>query len=445
MTTINRLTNTDTRLWVRSLIIILISETMAIVGFTSSMPIIPFYIQVKFGITNPDQVKIWNGLLNAVPTLMLAIFAPIWGTLADSKGRRAMLLRALLGGSLSIGAMFFAQNVYQLFVLRIIQGATTGSIAAANVLLLSLVPFQHAAISLAILQIGIYIGTALGPLFGGWIFDTIGGQANFLISATLIFTGATLVWLFIKEPPLSISSEKKTQKLRLIPDFSVLKQNPSISFLITTMFLSQLVIALVNTQLALFIEELNGSHVGIGSITGIVFAGGAVTASLGAFFFGWLSKRASLQMCFIISLSAAAIGYLLQAMSPNCQFLFIIKMIDGFFIGGIMPVFNAVLNTLAPEKQRGAVFGLSSSVSFMGSALGPFIGSTIAVTFGVLGNRSIFMVGTLILSAILMVALKKKDYWEDLNREVAEKIHASQKQTKQTTEHHLLTDSDPDD
>lgn len=63
----------DNQQWVAALIIILMAETLAIIGFTSSMPIIPFYIQVKFGITNPNQVKIWNGLLNAVPTLMLDV------------------------------------------------------------------------------------------------------------------------------------------------------------------------------------------------------------------------------------------------------------------------------------------------------------------------------------------------------------------------------------
>lgn len=418
----NSLIKVENKRWVVSLLVILIAETLAIVGFTSSMPIIPFYIQTKFGIVNPDQVKIWNGLLNAVPTLMLAIFAPIWGALADSRGRRAMLLRALVGGSLSIGAMFFAQNVYQLFILRMIQGATTGSIAAANVLLLSIVPFQQAAISLAILQIGIYIGTALGPLFGGWIFDSLGGQANFVISAVLIITGAFLVFIFVKEPPLEGGRDKK--KIQFIPDFSILKSQSSITFLITAMFLSQMAIALVNTQLALFIEELLKSRQNIGSITGLVFACGAITASIGALCFGWLSKKVSLQMCFMISLIGAAAGYLPQAFSPNWQFLLTIKMVDSFFIGGIMPVFNAVLNTLAPTKQRGAIFGLSSSVSFIGAAVGPFIGSTVAVTLGSFGNRSIFILGSLILTVILFIAIKKKSYWVELNRELKEKTDA---------------------
>lgn len=416
----------DKQQWLAALIIILMAETLAIIGFTSSMPIIPFYIQEKFGLTDLNQVKIWNGFLNAVPTLMLAIFAPIWGALADSRGRKVMLVRALAGGGLSIGLMFFAQNIYQLFILRVIQGATTGSIAAANVLILSIVPFQHSAISLAVLQIGIFIGTALGPLFGGWIFDNWGGQTNFLISAILIFTGCTTVLLTIKEPPLdNKDATGQIKKIRWLPDFSILKKYPSITFLISAMFFSQMAIALVNTQLGLFVAELNADPSTIGSVTGIVFASGAISASAGALFFGFISKKIPLQICFIISLAGAAVGYFPQAFSTNWHFLLMIKMVDSFFIGGIMPVFNAVLNILAPEKQRGAIFGISSSVSFMGSAFGPVIGSGIAVSFGTLGNRAIFIFGTTILSGILLTSLTRKTYWQDLSREVKEKLRLS--------------------
>ncbi len=416
----------DNQQWLAALIIILMAETLAIVGFTSSMPIIPFYIQTKFGITNPNEVKIWDGLLNAVPTLILAFFAPIWGALADSRGRKAMLVRALIGGGFSIGLMFFAQNIYQLFILRMIQGATTGSIAAANVLVLSIVPFRHSAISLAILQIGIFIGTALGPLFGGWSFDNWGGQTNFLVSATLILTGCITVLLTIKEPPLdNKDAAGHIKKIRWIPDFSILKKHHSITFLICAMFFSQMAIALVNTQLGLFVAELNANPSTIGSVTGMVFASGAVSASAGALFFGYLSKKVPLQVCFITSLAGAAVGYFPQAFSTSWHFLLMIKLIDSFFIGGIIPVFNAILNILAPEKQRGAIFGISSSVSFMGSAFGPFIGSGIAVSFGTSGNRVIFIFGTIILGGILLTALARKTYWQDLNREVKEKLRQS--------------------
>ncbi len=37
--------------------------------------------------------------------MALAIFAPIWGSLADSHGRKLMLLRAMIGGTVLLGLL----------------------------------------------------------------------------------------------------------------------------------------------------------------------------------------------------------------------------------------------------------------------------------------------------------------------------------------------------
>ncbi|MGL4524144.1 MAG: MFS transporter [Spirochaetia bacterium] len=411
------------RHWLSSLIIVLCAQTLAIIGFSASMPIIPFYIQSEFGITDPDKVKIWNGLLNGVPTLMLAIFAPIWGALGDRKGRKFMLLRAMLGGGFSIALMFFAQNIYQLFFLRVVQGATTGSIAAANVLVLSIVPLQHSAISLAVLQIGIFVGMAVGPFFGGWIFDIAGGKANFLLSALLLFTAAMSILFLIKEPPLV--KEKNPKKIQLIPDFSILQKNPLLNFLIISMFFSQIAISLVNTQLSLFVAEINTDPARIGTVVGMVIATAALTGSLGALIFGYLSKKLPLEICFFASLAGAALCYLPQAFSRTWEFLLVTHMVDALFLGGVMPIFNVILNILAPEKNKGAIFGLSSSISFIGASLGPFFGSSVAISLGMLGNRAIFILGSGILFVILFIGVRKKEYWAALNTQMKEKMTLS--------------------
>jgi MFS transporter, DHA1 family, multidrug resistance protein len=64
----------------------------------------------------------------------MGIMGPIWGALRDRHGRKIMVTRAMFGSAIIIGLMDFSQNVWQLFVLRFIQGALTGTVIAATAL-----------------------------------------------------------------------------------------------------------------------------------------------------------------------------------------------------------------------------------------------------------------------------------------------------------------------
>ena len=51
------------------------------------------------------------------------------GKLADRKGRKLMMLRAALGMAIVLFLMGYVTNVWQLFILRALQGATGGYIS----------------------------------------------------------------------------------------------------------------------------------------------------------------------------------------------------------------------------------------------------------------------------------------------------------------------------
>src|SRR5574344_717539 len=99
--------------WKSNLAAILIAETLAIAAFSTSMPIIPLYLQDS-GLTDPDQLKFWTGIIQTLSSLMVAVFAPIWGSLSDSYGRRIMLLRAMVGGVILVFLMPFTTAPWQM-------------------------------------------------------------------------------------------------------------------------------------------------------------------------------------------------------------------------------------------------------------------------------------------------------------------------------------------
>ena len=84
------------------------------------MPFIPVYVE-QLG-TPKSQVELFSGLAISVTAFAAAIVAPIWGNLADRKGRKIMMIRAAAGMTITMGALAFVPNVYWLLIMRFMNG-----------------------------------------------------------------------------------------------------------------------------------------------------------------------------------------------------------------------------------------------------------------------------------------------------------------------------------
>ncbi|MDR2842231.1 MAG: MFS transporter, partial [Spirochaetaceae bacterium] len=191
---------------------VLIAETFAMIGFSCSMPVIPLFLGGEIGIKNEEELKLWNGAIQSCSAVALAVFAPIWGKLADNYSRRAMLMRAMFAGSIFVSLISFARRPWQILVLRTIQGSLTGTISAATVLTVGIVPVSSLAIALGMLQTGIAAGNTIGPLIGGVITDFLGHRAAFLATGIFLFSAGLIVTFGVHEDKTIISTQAKTKK-----------------------------------------------------------------------------------------------------------------------------------------------------------------------------------------------------------------------------------------
>src|SRR5205807_1772568 len=96
--------------------------------------------------------------------LAMAIASPIWGVLGDRFGRKPMLIRSMVGGALTVGLVAFAQNPAQLVVLRFLQGATSGTVAAATSLVAAETPRSRVGWALGVVTSAVALGGAIGPV-----------------------------------------------------------------------------------------------------------------------------------------------------------------------------------------------------------------------------------------------------------------------------------------
>jgi DHA1 family multidrug resistance protein-like MFS transporter len=102
----------------------------------------------------------------------------------------------------------------------------------------------------------------------------------------------------------------------------------------------------------------------------------------------------------VISALVASVFYALQATVNHTTQLILLQICVGVAMSGTLSSLTALLATLAPEGQQGAVYGMDTSVSAGANAVGPMLGASIAV---VLGNRAPFLVAAAVF--ILAAAL----------------------------------------
>ena len=82
----------DARGGMRNVWIITASMTVLAICYTMIIPFLPIYL-LELGVPKAD-VALWSGLVFGITFLIAGIMAPIWGKIADNKGKKRMALRA---------------------------------------------------------------------------------------------------------------------------------------------------------------------------------------------------------------------------------------------------------------------------------------------------------------------------------------------------------------
>jgi DHA1 family multidrug resistance protein-like MFS transporter len=367
--------------WKRNLYVIWAAELVAIAGFAFVFPFLPYYVQ-DLGITKLHEVELWSGALYAAHAIPMAIFSPIWGSLADRYGRKLMVERAMFGGAVLLTAMGFVQNVQQLILLRAIQGALTGTVVAATTLVASSVPRERSGYAMGLLQMAIWTGASVGPLLGGIVADTWGYRATFWVTGSLLFVAGITVWRFVEERFEPPKRDKNKRDGGLWDGLKLVVRTRSLMSLFSMGVIVRLAMRLMGPVLPLFVQSLVPGITRIASLTGLISGVQAATTALGAVALGRASDRLGYRRVLLACTVGAAVLYVPQFFVKNPWQLLVLQGALGLVIGGLLPSIGALLANLAPEGRQGAVYGVDASVASMANAVGPMLGASVAASLG---------------------------------------------------------------
>ncbi len=359
--------------WKRNLWVVWVAEFLAIMGFSTTNPIFPYYIQY-LGVRD-DLVARWSGIAISVSSLTMGFMGPIWGALGDRNGRKVMVMRAMFGGAVIIGLMGFAQNVGQFALLRFIQGALTGTVTAATALVASNTPRDRLGETLGKLQLAIFLGQAFGPTAGGFVADTLGYRPAFWItSAFLIVSGLMILFLVREDFTPSPDALKGSLWQRMGTDFSTILAGSLLGYVLVLRFALRVGLRMSSPIVPLLVQDIMPGSSLLGSASGLLSTITGVTSAIAAPVVGRWADRGNGKALLMGSAFIATAAMLAQGLASTYWLLILAQALLGLGIGGTLAVISAYIGRMAPEGRAGTAFGLDAMAVSVAGAIGPIVG-----------------------------------------------------------------------
>ena len=366
--------------WRRNLAALWLAEFTAILGFSFAFPFLPLFLHRELHIANGSQLSFWTGISAGVTGFALALTAPIWGRLADRYGRKPMLVRAMVGGAVSVGLMGLSQSALQLTLLRGLQGASSGTVAAATALVATGTPAANMAWSLGILNSAISLGSASGPAVGSLAAGAIGLRAIFFAGGALLLLATIPVLLVVRENPIRMTRAQAPPLIQALNQAGPGTVR-AIAVLVVAQALLQTTYAASQQLVVLRLLQLNPS--GASGLTGITFAGGGIATALAGVTYSRAVRRTSYRMVTLAAAIAATIALLAIALAGTEALLIAFFVLASFMSGVLIPAFGAMTGLESPRVVQATVFGFASSGIAVGFGLGPLIGGLVASAAGI--------------------------------------------------------------
>ena len=360
--------------WRRNLVALWFAEFMAIFGFSFAFPFLSIFLHKDLGVPSGHALDLWTAASASASGLAMAIASPIWGVLGDRFGRKPMLVRSMLGGAITVGLIFFAQSPIQLVILRLLQGATSGTVAAATSLVAAETPRSRVGWALGVVTSAVALGGAIGPVIGGFAGDLIGLRLVFLGGGVLLLVSLVPVLLVVRESPVVRRAGPRLNTLAII------RRVPGLPRQLAVLIGAQGLINLCNsaTQVLVVLRLIEMVPRTVSAVSGVGFGLAGLASSVAAVGYTRVTKRLGFVGTAAAAAGLVAFAVALIGVAPWPALIVLGVGLNGLFSGVIIPATASMIGLDTPQEAQSTVFGLNASSVAFGFFLGPLIAGTIA-------------------------------------------------------------------
>jgi MFS transporter, DHA1 family, tetracycline resistance protein len=343
-----------------------------ILGFSIMLPLLPFFVK-HFG----ESDVVVGGVL-ATYSLFQLIGGPLWGTLSDRIGRKAVLIVSQIGATIAWAMLGFAPSIVWVFLSRALEGFSGGNFGVTQAYVGDLVEPKRRGEAFAYVGAAFSAGFVFGPALGGWLTKAFGYGVPFLVAAglqvlTLVLTIALL--------PESRSRQDETKSpVGLAAIFTSLADEQ-----ISPVLWLRLVYVLglygwFGAMALVFNRQLGWGVVE----TSYVFAAfGVLQVVLQIAIVGRIVERLGNRLATTLGLALCTLAFVLVPFATRVPLM--VAVLLAFGIG--LSIENAAYPTLAsevsPDDRRGTVLGVVSGLDSLAGFLMPPIVTAVLGAFGV--------------------------------------------------------------
>lgn len=369
--------------------------------YTMLVPFLPLYL-LDLGVDVAD-VPMWSGVVFSITFLVAGIMAPIWGRMADTKGKKLMAIRAGIFIGIAYALTGFVQTPWELFGTRALMGFANGFMPAAMTMVSLSVPKEKTGTALGIFQTGLIIGNVIGPSLGGMIEAVVGMRPVFIIAGVVLFIASAVVYFFVKEPVIEEAPTVETTSFK--EDWAFVKERPVLIDLLWLYFIMQAAILMLQPILALYVGHMQGSMEGAALLAGMILSIGGVAGAITTNIWSYFGQKKGYFRAVCYALTGTGIFLLLQSMPLGIYWFGSLQILVGCFIVGVNPLLSAAVAHYTEPSFRGRVFGMSTTANQFGCMVGPLFASGVTTMFGI---RYVFLTTGVLLVVVAWMVYKRR-------------------------------------
>jgi MFS transporter, DHA1 family, tetracycline resistance protein len=366
-----------------SIVTIFFTVFLDLLGLGIIIPILPALVLDPIGgilpITYSFSARtLLYGFLIASYPLAQFFGAPILGVLADSKGRKKLLILSLMGTVVGYAIFIIGiltSNLLLLFIGRALDGFTGGNISIAQSAIADVSTEETKPRNFGLIGMAFGLGFIIGPYIGGKLSDS--SIVSWFTYATpfylSIFLASINVLLVILNFPETIA-KKREVKIKVFTGFS----NISKAFSYKNLRVMFLVVFLLTVGFNFFTQFfqvfLYGKFKFTQSQVGDFFAymGLWIAISQGAVLRP-LSKRFKSDKILGISIILLAISFPFLLIPSQRFWLYLIVPFIAIFQGLNQPNGTTIISNLSDKDKQGEILGINQSISSLAQAIPPII------------------------------------------------------------------------
>ncbi len=352
-----------------SVLVLIGTMLVDMIGFGIVLPLLPYYA-VEFGASD------WLvGPLVASFSVAQLIATPFWGKISDHYGRRPLILAGLAFSAVSYVLFGLATTVTVLFISRLVQGASGGTIAVAQAYVADTTAPERRAQVLGWLSAASGAAFMIGPAIGSWAFRIGGHTAPGLVAAALCLLNLGFALRFLPEPAELRRSRRASLNVPPLREVLSAAIREPLLRMIAVYFMGIGAFASITAIFPLFLE----ARFGIDETTvGYVFlAVGGVSVLVRGVAVGPLVQRLGEASVSRLGATVLALGLVVGALADTYPLLGITIACIAAGTGTLFPPLAALISRATAPEVQGSTLGINQFFGGVARVLGPLWGAAV--------------------------------------------------------------------